>query len=156
MKDTTTKLSIIERRRNTINNSPLIRSKLCLENKLNKKNLEKKENESRQMKSKFYKFKKDKENDDLNKPIREETFKKYCSFKEKKVRRNSVSQDLVLKILEINNRESFYQNDNSNFFLCKEAFPNNINSIRSNKISFNTNKEIPKISFRKGENNKIQ
>ena len=132
-------------------------------NEVNKKKVIKKENLNSQNCDFCNKIESPKnyKNDDLNKYVKVDTHEKYFSYNfDKKKKRNSISQDLIEKILEINNKESSLKYDSSYFFLHQkeEAFSNNINSIinANNNPNFIEYIEESKISNKKNGNNKIQ
>ena len=168
MEDTSRKQSK-EKRSNNIKISSKKNSKFCLSennliaNKINKKKLSNTGNEVRHIKSKFVhklELPKDKEIEDFNKPVKLDNYKKHFLFdSDKNLTCNSVSQDLIVKILKLNNTESFLRNNSLDvlFFQEKDSFSNNINSIKSNRKNINNNskiiesKEESKISMKKNK-----
>ena len=133
-------------------------------NKINKKELIKKELKNTQIYSNFkLELLKDKEPEDYIKSTKEVNSKKIISFNiDKKNRKSSVTQDLISKILEINNKKSSFINNTPSFFLNQkeETFQNEFNSNKTNRININNfpieNKDESKISFKKNGNNRIQ
>ena len=164
MKDTDSKLKNKDQKTQNKLKLNLPENKL-IKIKTSKKKLLKTENENRQIKSKFYnklELLRDKEVSDLNK---EGSYKKCFSYNfDKKIIQNSVSQNLITKILEINNTESSLKNDSSKFFLYQKEdnFSTTINTTKLNRISNNHNQKIidykdeSKITIKKNANNKTQ
>ena len=123
MEDINSKQKNIEIKSNNFKHSSYNKSKFSLfENKLIKNEVSKKKLSTKEIevkhKSKFSNklvILKDKMADRLNKPEKEK------NFKNKK--RNSVSQDLITKIFEINKEKSTAKSDNSNLVLIKKKRP---------------------------------
>ena len=132
---------------------------VLITNKISSKQLLKTVNDGKQIRSRFcnkLEFLKNKDFEDLNKSVKVDNYKKYFSLSsDKKLIHNSVSQDFITKILEINNTESSLKKNSSNalFFQKEEGFSNSINSI---KPKIKESKEESKISIKKNENIKIQ
>ena len=128
MRDYNPKQNNIEKTKNSNKSSSQNKSKLChqenkfITHRINRKGLV--EIKDAQIKSNFcnkIEYPKDKETDDLNKSIKEDNLKKILSFNyDKKSKTNSVSQDLITKILEINKKKYSFGSNTSNFFLYQK------------------------------------
>ena len=92
-----------------------------------------------------------KEFNELNQPTKDDNFKNFLPFNsDKRILQNSVFQDLIGKILEINNTETSHKNNSSKVLLCQKegSYSNSINSIKKIRKSVQS---LPQI---KNKNNK--
>ena len=162
MKDTNIRRRSKEKISNTIKNLEQNKSNQSFQenslttNNINNKNLIKTGNEIKQVKSKFInrsELSKDKEICD-NKSVKEDNCNKYIQFNsDKKIRQNSVFQDLIVKIIELNNTES--SNNSNVLFIQKEDTVSISNStLKPKKLNVQSLPQIKnKNTVSKNKNN---